>query len=42
MNNSYQQIKAPKLKPRAPLFASPWMALYMVLRNELSQSRSGN
>jgi hypothetical protein len=40
MNSSPQTVKAPKIKPRAPIYASPWMALYLVLRNEVMQSRS--
>jgi len=42
MNADNRTIKAPKIKQRAPLFASPWMALYLVLRDELLQPRPGN
>lgn len=40
MNGNKQTIKASKNTQRAPLFASPWMALYLVLRDELIQSRN--
>jgi len=42
MNSNHQAIKVPKIKPRAPLYASPWVALYLVLRDELNQARSGS
>jgi hypothetical protein len=29
----------PEVKHQAPLFASPWMALFFTLRRELKQSR---
>jgi hypothetical protein len=30
----------PKPIKRKPLFASPWVALFLLLRNEFSESRS--
>jgi hypothetical protein len=42
MNGNSPQFKPLKKPVRAPLFASPWVALYLVLRNELMQARSGN
>jgi hypothetical protein len=38
--NTSRQIKMPIDKSRAPLFASPWLALFFVLRSELTQARS--
>ena len=39
MNSSYQT--AVLEKPReAPLFASPWMALFLLLRRELTSPRN--
>jgi hypothetical protein len=42
MNRNNQNTKTSNAKARAPLFASPWVALYTVLRNELLQSRPGS
>ena len=39
MNTSHQTYVQTD-KARVPLFASPWLALFLVLRNELTQSRS--
>jgi hypothetical protein len=38
MNTNYQ-ADMQNTKPRLPLFSSPWMALFLVLRQELTQSR---
>jgi len=38
MNTNYQ-AENQKEKPRLPLFSSPWMALFLVLRDELTQPR---
>jgi len=40
MNTNYQ-VEMQESKPRVPLFASTWVALFFVLRHEFSQSRSG-
>ncbi len=37
--NKPSQNKVATKKPETPLFASPWMALFLVLRRELSQPR---
>jgi len=38
--NSYQPVnKLPRSKPRTPIYASPWVALYLVLRDEVMQPR---
>lgn len=42
MNRNNQNTKTLNTRPRAPLFASPWVALFTVLRNELMQSRPGS
>jgi hypothetical protein len=39
MNTSHQATMQ-KIKPRVPLFASPWLALFFVLRDELTQPRT--
>jgi len=39
--NTYAQIAENKKKHQAPLFASPWMALFLVLRKEFTQQRPG-
>jgi hypothetical protein len=33
------QIERKKIKPRVPIFASPWVALFLVLRDELTLPR---
>lgn len=38
--NTHSQAVMPKHRKDAPLFASPWMALYFLLRRELSQPRN--
>ena len=38
--NTSRQIKMQIDRSRAPLFASPWLALFFVLRSELTQARS--
>jgi len=42
MNRNNQKTKRTNAKPRAPLYASPWVALYTVLRQELMQTRPDN
>ena len=42
MTRNNQNTKTSNDKPRAPLYASPWVALYTVLRNEFMQSRPGS
>jgi hypothetical protein len=39
MKRNNQNVNTSNARPRAPLFASPWVALYTVLRNELMQTR---
>lgn len=38
MNKNYQ-AEMQKPKARLPLFSSPWMALFLVLRQEMTQAR---
>jgi hypothetical protein len=38
MNANYE-VKTEKTNPDMPLFGSPWMALFFVLRRELTQPR---
>ncbi len=38
--NKRHQIETQKPKTRTPLFASPWVALFFVLRHEFTQSRA--
>lgn len=42
MNRNNQNTKTSKIRQRMPLYASPWVALYTVLRNELMQTRPGS
>jgi len=35
--NAEQKIKQRTQKPRAPLFNSPWLALFLILRHEWLQ-----
>lgn len=42
MNRNNQNTKASKARQKAPLYASPWVALFTVLRNELMQTRPGS
>jgi hypothetical protein len=39
MNADYQK-KMQKPKPRAPLFESTWLALFLILRHEWLQHRN--
>lgn len=38
--NTAKQVALAAKKNREPLYASPWIALYFVLRRELSQAFS--
>ena len=40
MNRIRQNDKILKTKPKAPIYASPWMALFLGLRDEFVQARS--
>lgn len=39
--NTQTQAVMPKARKDAPLFASTWVALYVLLRRELTQPRNG-
>ena len=40
MMNALDQMTAQVKRPEKPLYASPWLALFFLLRNELIQSNS--
>jgi len=37
--NAQNQMELKEMRSEAPLFASPWVALFLVLRKEFTQSR---
>ncbi len=39
MNRCHQNTKISRRRKGMPLYASPWVALYTLLRNELMQAR---
>lgn len=38
--NKHSQNELKRERDETPLFASPWVALFLVLRKELSQTRT--